>query len=41
MKEAIVSPGPSVKVIDAPIPKPGRNDVVIKVVVSGTNPKDW
>jgi len=30
-----------VKILDQPIPTPGPNDVVIKVVVSGTNPKDW
>jgi NADPH:quinone reductase len=27
--------------IDTPIPTPGDREVVIKVVVSGTNPKDW
>lgn len=41
MKEAIVSPGPSVKIVDSPIPKPGSDDVIIKIVVSGSNPKDW
>ncbi|KIW17957.1 hypothetical protein PV08_05152 [Exophiala spinifera] len=30
-----------VKVLDQPIPTPGPNDIVIKVIVSGTNPKDW
>lgn len=41
MKEAIVSKGPSVKIVDSPIPEPGPEQVVIKVVVSGSNPKDW
>lgn len=41
-KEAIVSKGPSVRIeTAAPIPKPGPDDVVIKNVVVGTNPKDW
>lgn len=26
---------------DVDIPKPGRNQVLIRVIVSGTNPKDW
>jgi hypothetical protein len=29
------------KIIDTPIPTPGRGEVVIKVAVAGTNPKDW
>lgn len=41
MKEAIVAAGPKVQIQDSPIPKPGPSDVVIKVVVSGSNPKDW
>ncbi|KAI1735830.1 GroES-like protein [Xylaria scruposa] len=41
MKEAVVSKGPKVEIIDSPIPKPGPNQLVIKVVVSGSNPKDW
>ncbi|GAW21141.1 hypothetical protein ANO14919_106580 [Xylariales sp. No.14919] len=41
MKEAVVSKGPEVQIIDSPIPKPGPEQVVIKVVVSGSNPKDW
>lgn len=31
----------SVSFIDTPIPEPEDNEVVIKVAVSGTNPKDW
>ncbi|MCJ1307796.1 hypothetical protein MMC25_001444 [Agyrium rufum] len=45
MKEAIVGPGEgnsvAVKVIDSEIPNLGPDDVVIKVIVSGSNPKDW
>jgi NADPH2:quinone reductase len=41
MKEAIVCPGPKVKIVDSPIPEPAPEQVVIKVVVSGSNPKDW
>ncbi|ROV86803.1 hypothetical protein VMCG_10853 [Cytospora schulzeri] len=41
MKEAIVEKGPVVKIIDSPIPQPNDDQVVIKVVVSGSNPKDW
>lgn len=41
MKEGIVLKGPTVKLIDMDIPKPQPKQVVIKVVVSGSNPKDW
>lgn len=44
MKEAIVSPKDgtvSVEIKDSPIPEPGPNEILIKVVVSGSNPKDW
>ncbi|UPK92014.1 hypothetical protein LCI18_002949 [Fusarium solani-melongenae] len=41
MKEAIVAPNTTVRVIDSPIPEPGPSEILIKVVVSGTNPKDW
>jgi NADPH2:quinone reductase len=27
--------------VDSPIPKPGPDEVVIKVVYAGSNPKDW
>lgn len=33
--------GPSVTIVDSKIPEPGPEQVVIKVVVSGSNPKDW
>ena len=41
MKEAIVSAGPKVHIVDSPIPIPEPDQVVIKVVVSGSNPNDW
>lgn len=41
MKEAIVHKGPKVEIIDSPIPVPEPDQVVTKVVVSGSNPKDW
>lgn len=41
MKEAIVDTKGEVRIIDSPIPEPGDNEVLIKVVVSGSNPKDW
>merc|ERR1711939_870306 len=41
MKSAIVAKGPKVTINDVPIPKPGPNQVLIKVVYSGSNPKDW
>jgi len=41
MKEAFVADGPKVEIRDTPQPKPGPKQVVIKVIVSGSNPKDW
>ncbi len=41
MKEAIVSAGPKVKIVDSDVPKPGPDQVLIKVAVAGANPKDW
>lgn len=41
MKEVIIFPGPRAEIIDSPIPKPTADQIVIKVVVSGSNPKDW
>ncbi|KAF8867351.1 GroES-like protein [Acephala macrosclerotiorum] len=41
MKEAIVSKGIKVNIHDVPIPKPNADQVLIKVVYSGSNPKDW
>ncbi|KAK9450765.1 chaperonin 10-like protein [Limtongia smithiae] len=43
MKEVIVTSIPeiSAEIVQSPIPVPGPNEVLIKVVVSGCNPKDW
>lgn len=41
MKEALVAAGPTVTLTDTPIPVPEPDQVLIRVVVSGTNPKDW
>ncbi|KAF2027754.1 zinc-binding oxidoreductase-like protein ToxD [Setomelanomma holmii] len=41
MKEAVVAKGPKVTIKDVPIPEPQTDQVVIQVVVSGSNPKDW
>ncbi|KAJ6190897.1 hypothetical protein N7519_000918 [Penicillium mononematosum] len=41
MKEVINLAGPTVNFVDSPIPEPNDDQVLIKVVVSGSNPKDW
>ncbi|KAJ4350604.1 hypothetical protein N0V95_004608 [Ascochyta clinopodiicola] len=41
MKEAIISKDTVVTVRDVDIPTPNDDQVLIKVVVTGTNPKDW
>ena len=41
MKSVVNLAGPTVKIIDIPVPEPNDDQVVIKVVVSGSNPKDW
>ncbi|KAF7587260.1 hypothetical protein BBP40_007499 [Aspergillus hancockii] len=41
MKEAIVLPGPLVKIIKSPISEPNDDQVLIKVIVSASNRKDW
>ena len=45
MKEVHVSKddakGFTTSIVDSPVPEPAENQVLIKVVVSGTNPKDW
>jgi len=41
MKEAIIHAGPKVEIIDSPIPNPQNDQVVSKVFVSESNPKDW
>lgn len=41
MKEALVDKTITVTIRDVPIPTPQPGQVLIRVVVSGTNPKDW
>lgn len=41
MKEVQVSKGLVTVVRDIPLPEPEPEQVVIKVIVSGSNPKDW
>ncbi|KAL2268438.1 hypothetical protein VTJ83DRAFT_3284 [Remersonia thermophila] len=41
MKEALVRKGVQVSIVDAPIPAINDDQVLIRVVVSGSNPKDW
>jgi NADPH:quinone reductase-like Zn-dependent oxidoreductase len=41
MKEALVDKTITVTVRDTAIPVPGPSQICIRVVVSGTNPKDW
>ncbi|RDL41809.1 uncharacterized protein BP5553_01788 [Venustampulla echinocandica] len=41
MKEAVVSSVTTVAIHDVPIPTPRADQVLIKVVFSGSNPKDW
>ncbi|KAE8153360.1 chaperonin 10-like protein [Aspergillus avenaceus] len=41
MKEIINLPGPSIKLIDSPTPEINDDQVLIRVAVSGSNPKDW
>ncbi|KAK3995248.1 alcohol dehydrogenase [Cladorrhinum sp. PSN332] len=42
MKEALVKKGTKVGIVDTPIPQlPSPDHVLIRIVVSGSNPKDW
>ena len=41
MKEAIITKGLKTTIRDVPIPEPQPDQVIIQVVVSGSNPKDW
>lgn len=41
MKEAFINKELVVTIRDSEIPVPGADEVLIRVVVSGTNPKDW
>jgi NADPH:quinone reductase-like Zn-dependent oxidoreductase len=41
MKETIIHFGPRAEMVEIPIHEPKAGQVLIKVVVSGSNPKDW
>ncbi|KAH7083603.1 alcohol dehydrogenase-like protein [Paraphoma chrysanthemicola] len=41
MLEAIVQTSLEVAIVQSPVPTPGKGQVLIKVVCSGCNPKDW
>ncbi|KAK6338478.1 hypothetical protein TWF730_002541 [Orbilia blumenaviensis] len=41
MKSLVVNPDITTTISDIPIPTPGPHEVLIKVVVAGSNPKDW
>ena len=43
MKEIInlATPDVTTKIVDSPIPEPEAKQILIRVVVSGSNPKDW
>lgn len=41
MKEVLIHSGPRAQTVHVPIPTPNASQVVIQVVVSGSNPKDW
>lgn len=41
MKEAIIDRDLKVSIRVVPKPKPGAGQVLIRVIVTGTNPKDW
>ncbi|KAI9150306.1 alcohol dehydrogenase [Paramyrothecium foliicola] len=40
MKEALISQGPRVNIVDSPKPVPQRGQILVRVVVAGSNPKD-
>lgn len=41
MLELLIHPGPKTELIESPVPTPNDDQVVIQVIVSGSNPKDW
>jgi NADPH:quinone reductase-like Zn-dependent oxidoreductase len=41
MKQAIVHPDLSVEIVSVAIPVPTASQVLIKVEIAGSNPKDW
>lgn len=41
MQEGIVQTSLEVDIIHSPVPTPGKGEILIRVVCSGVNPKDW
>ncbi|UPK97097.1 hypothetical protein LCI18_008032 [Fusarium solani-melongenae] len=41
MKSVIVRKDTSVEIVDIEVPKPGPDEVLVKVIIAGSNPKDW
>src|SRR5215831_13926404 len=41
MQGVQVNPDGSLSVVQMPVPKPGRDEVLIKVRAAGVNPVDW
>ncbi|KAJ6260770.1 Zeta-crystallin [Drechslerella dactyloides] len=41
MKQVIINRDLSANIVDVPIPQPGPHEILIRVVVVGSNPKDW
>ena len=41
MKQVLVYEGSRTEIIESPIPTPKPHEVIIKVHISGSNPKDW
>ncbi|GJC83772.1 trans-enoyl reductase fsr4 [Colletotrichum liriopes] len=41
MKEALIDRTLHVDIHDVPVPTPGPGQILIKTIISGTNPKDW
>ena len=41
MKEAYINKDLNVEIRDVPVPTAGTGELLIRTVVSGTNPKDW
>lgn len=41
MFEGIVQTSLEVDIVQSPVPTPGKGEVLIRVICSGCNPKDW
>ncbi|OQU95120.1 Alcohol dehydrogenase GroES-like domain-containing protein [Cladophialophora immunda] len=41
MLEAIVQPSLEVEIVQSPVPRAGEGELLIKVICTGCNPKDW